>query len=56
MVTSERPLTVPVRLAVVSASSRDVRPAATAVSESDSGIVRTVSIMWITPPLNVTSY
>jgi hypothetical protein len=42
-------------LACVRAPVRAVRFAAAAVAESDSGIVRTVSIMWITPPVKLRS-
>jgi hypothetical protein len=40
----------------VRAPASAVRFAATAVAESDSGIVRTVSIMWRTPPVNIRSW
>jgi hypothetical protein len=53
MVTSDNPLTVETKLAVVRAEARDVRPAATAVAESEAGMVRTVSMTWITPPVNM---
>lgn len=42
MVTSDNPLTVETKLAVVRAEARDVRPAAIAVAESEAGMVRTV--------------
>jgi hypothetical protein len=53
MVTSDNPLTVETKLAVVRAEARDVRPAAIAVAESEAGMVRTVSMMWITPSVNL---
>ena len=53
MVTSWRESTVETRLASVSAPVRAVRFAAAAVAASDSGIVRTVSIMWRTPPVKL---
>ncbi len=55
MVTSFKPSTVETRFAVVKAPAREVRPAATAVLESAIGTVRTVSMTWMTPPLNLTS-
>ena len=55
MVTSDNPLTVETKLAVVRAEARDVRPAAIAVTESEAGMVRTVSMMWITPSVNLMS-
>jgi hypothetical protein len=54
MVTSFSPSTVATRLAIPKAPARDVRPAATVVAESDNGKVRTVSMMWITPPVKLT--
>jgi hypothetical protein len=53
MVTSERELTVGTRLAAVKAPVREVRLAAAAVEESEVGMVRTVSIIWITPPVKL---
>jgi hypothetical protein len=54
IVTSLRSSTVVTRLALVRAPAREVRFAATAVAESDSGIVRTRSMIWITPPVKLT--
>ena len=51
-----RGLPVETRFAVVRAPASAVRFAATAVAESDSGIVRTVSMMWRTPPVNIRSW
>lgn len=48
-----RGLPVETRFAVVRAPASAVRLAATAVAESDSGIVRTVSMMWRTPPVKL---
>ena len=54
MVTSERESTVWTRLAAVNAPASEVRFAATAVVESEAGRVRTLSMMWITPPVKFT--
>lgn len=54
IVTSERKSTVETSLAAVNAPAREVRFAATAVVESEAGRVRTVSMMWITPPVKLT--
>lgn len=56
IVTSFSPLTVEIRLVALRAVANVVNPAATAVVESEVGTVRTVSIMWITPPVNLISY
>lgn len=53
-VTSGVVLTVSTRLAETRAPRTEVRPAAVAVSETELGMVRTVSIMWITPPVKLT--
>jgi len=55
MVTSLSPSTVERRPVELRALARVVRFAARAVLEGASGMVRTVSMMWITPPLNFTS-
>jgi len=51
IVTSIKESSVETRFAAVSAPAMDVRFAARAVPEGDWGTVRTVSIMWMTPPL-----
>jgi hypothetical protein len=51
IVTSRSESTALTRLADVRAPAREVRFAATAVEETGSGIVRTRSIMWMTPPV-----
>lgn len=56
IVTSFSPLTVVIKLLALRAEASDVNPAATAVAESEAGMVRTVSMMWITPPVNLISY
>lgn len=56
IVTSLRLSTVSTSFADVRAPAREVRPAATAVLESEIGRVRTVSMTWMIPPLNFTSY
>lgn len=43
------------RFAAVRAPTREVRPALIAVTLSDSGTVRTVSMMWTTPPVKFRS-
>lgn len=45
IVTSFNPFTVETKLAEVKAEAKDVNPAATAVAESEAGMVRTVSMM-----------
>jgi len=54
MVTSERVSTVSTRLTADNAPAREVKFAASAVAESDAGRVRTVSMMWMTPPVKLT--
>ena len=54
IVTSVRESTVSTSLAEVNAPAREVRFAATAVLESEAGMVSTVSMMWITPPVKLT--
>lgn len=56
IVTSGRESTALTRLADVRAPAREVRFAATAVEETDWGIVRTRSMMWITPPVKFRFY
>jgi hypothetical protein len=56
IVTSFSPLTVEIRLVALRAEANNVNPVATAVVESEVGMVRTVSMMWITPPVNLISY
>lgn len=56
MVTSWRESTVETRFACVSAPASAVRLAAVAVAASDSGMVRTVSIMWRMPPVKLRSW
>lgn len=54
MVTSARASTAETRLVLVRAPARELRPAATAVEDAFPGIVRTLSIMWTTPPVKLT--
>jgi hypothetical protein len=53
IVTSRRESTVETREACVRAPTREVRFAAEAVAASEAGMVRTVSIMWRTPPVKL---
>jgi len=56
IVTSFKPSTVETRSAAVRAPVREVRLAPAAVLDGDCGTVNTVSITWMTPPANATSY
>lgn len=56
MVRSERPLRVSASWAAVAAPAREVRPVLTAVWATLGGTVRTVSMMWMRPPLKPTSW
>lgn len=55
MVTSLRESTAVTRLAFVKAPARAVSWESMADIAGDRGMVRTVSIMWITPPVNIMS-
>lgn len=54
IVTSEKLSTVATKSAAVSAPVREVRFAVAAVPAREIGAVRTVSIMWSTPPVKLT--
>ncbi len=53
IVISRRLSTVETRLASVSAPAREVRFNDVAVSAGDGGMVRTVLMMWIVPPVKL---
>lgn len=56
IVTSLRLSTAETRLVVVRAPARAVSSESMAELAGERGMVRTVSMMWITPPVNMTSY
>lgn len=56
MVTSLSSSTVEVRLVAFNAPTIAVRPAANAVSDGDSGMVKSLSMMWMTPPVKLRSW
>lgn len=56
MVTSLRESTAETRFVCVKAPAKAVSWESIAEPEAERGIVKTVSMMWITPPVNMTSY